>query len=275
MDAWPVSGSIIATAVANVLFACAVGACLAALLLDDTSPHVLQRLQRVGAVCVVALIIADTIHLLLEALLMSGSVPGAIWSAVVPVLTQSHFGAAWSVGLAALTCWALLSMAWRWSARRVWSCLTLPAAAIFAFSKVASSHAADAGDFSLPEWIHWIHLCSTAAWAGLVISGALFVLPGLRAAQTKHGPAQFARRVSLAATVAFSAVVITGLYNANRGLGGSLVPLAHSDWGIVLDAKLGLVGVAVALVGSTGWSICHHSVRLHPILLPLPPSARS
>ncbi|MGF6757998.1 copper resistance D family protein [Paraburkholderia sp. GAS42] len=249
MDRATLSGSIIVAAVANVLFACAAGSCLAALLLDNASPRMWHRLQRIVVVCVATLIVADTVNLLFEAALMSGSVPGAAFSMLIPVLTLSHFGAAWSAGLVALIVWTLFSVAPRGFGRPVRTTVALFAAAVFAFSKAASSHAADAGDFSLPEWIHWAHICSTAAWAGLVIAGGLFVLPRLRAEASGEDLAHFVRRLSVAATLALLVVLVTGVDNANRGLGGSLVPLTHSDWGLILDAKLGFVSAAIVLGG--------------------------
>ncbi|WP_269764985.1 CopD family protein [Burkholderia ubonensis] len=52
-----------------------------------------------------------------------------------------------------------------------------------------------------------------------------------------------------AALVAVSVVVVGGICNADRGLGGSLMPLALSGWGRILAAKLVLVSVAVVLDG--------------------------
>ncbi|KVN87501.1 CopD family protein [Burkholderia ubonensis] len=61
--------------------------------------------------------------------------------------------------------------------------------------------------------------------------------------------ARFAVRLSRAALVAVPVVVVSGIYNADRGLGGSLMPLALSGWGHILAAKLMHVSVAVALGG--------------------------
>ncbi|TDN63057.1 CopD family protein [Paraburkholderia sp. BL10I2N1] len=249
MDPVTISGSIIVAAVANVLFACAVGACLAALMLDNASPRMRYRLRWIVAVCVVTLIVADTVNLLFEAALMSGSAPGADLLVLIPVLTQSHFGTAWSTGFVALIVWTGLLVGSRGVGRPAQTSVALFAAAVFAFSRAASSHAADAGDFSLPEWIHWVHLCATAAWAGLVIASGLSVLPMLRADAPADDLARFVGRLSGAAIVALSAVLVSGIYNADRGLGGSLVPLTHSDWGLILDAKLALVSAAVVLGG--------------------------
>jgi copper resistance protein D len=53
---------------------------------------------------------------------------------------------------------------------------------------------------------------------------------------------------------------MSGIYNAYRGLGGSLVTLARSDWGVILDAKLALVGTAIVL-GGINWLIYLPRVR--------------
>lgn len=249
MEPVALSASIVAAAIANVSFVCAVGGCLAAWMLDDAPPLVRHRLQHLSAGCVVMLIAADAVNLLLEAALMSGSTPVAAFAVLVPVLTQSHFGTAWSTGFIALIVWTSLLFGSRELGRPAQTGVALCAAAVFAFSKAASSHAADAGDFSLPEWVHWTHLCATAAWAGLVIVSGLSVLPTLRAHSTGDFLAQFAGRLSRAALIAMSVVLVSGLYNAGRGLGGSLLPLTRSGWGIVLCAKLVLVSLAVVLGG--------------------------
>jgi len=52
-----------------------------------------------------------------------------------------------------------------------------------------------------------------------------------------------------AATIAVSAILFTGVFNAERGLVGFLVPRTHSDRGLILSAKLELEGVAIVF----GW----------------------
>jgi len=180
---------------------------------------------------------------------MSGAASSTAFAVLIPVLTQSHFGTTWSAGLVALMVWAALLLG-AWEGKRpVRTSVALFAAAIFAFSKAASSHAADAGDFTPPEWIHWVHLCATAAWAGLVIASGLCVLSKLREHADSQGLARFAGRLSAAATVALAVVLISGIYNADRSLGGALVPLTRSNWGVILDAKLVLVATAIVLGG--------------------------
>jgi len=40
---------------------------------------------------------------------------------------------------------------------------------------------------------------------------------------------------------------LSGLYNSYRGLGGAVAPLVQSQWGILLDLKLTLVCIAIAM----------------------------
>jgi len=247
MDPMTLSASIVAAAIANMSFACTVGVCLAALMLHDAPPLVRHRLRPLAIAGIGTLIVADTAILALESALMSGSEPVAAFALLVPVLAHSHYGATWFAGIVALIVWMGLLAGSRDFGRPARTGVALCAAAVFAFSRAASSHAADAGDFSLPEWIHWAHLCATASWAGLVIASGLSVLPMLRIDSTGEVLATFAGRLSRAALIAVSVVLVSGIYNADRGLGDSLLPLARSGWGIVLDAKLVLVGVAVVL----------------------------
>jgi copper resistance protein D len=249
MEQATIFASIVAAAIADVSFACAVGSCFAVLMLRDAPPLTRDRLRRFARGGIAILIVANIVNLLLEAALISGSAAVAALAEIVPVLTQSHFGAAWLSGLVSLIVWTVLLVGSRSFGRSAPTGLALFAAAIFAFTKAVSTHAADAGDFSLPEWVHWVHLCATAAWAGLVIASALFVLPVLCAEPADEVRILFVGRLSRAALVAFVVVLASGIYNANRGLCGSLVRLARSDWGVILATKLLLVGAATALGG--------------------------
>jgi len=249
MEQATIFASIAVAAIVSVSFACAVGACLAVLMLRDAAPLTRDRLRRLAAAGVAVLIVADIVNLLLEAALMSGSTPVAAFAEIVPVLTQSHFGATWSTGFVCLMAWAGLLVASRRLGQPATTGLALFAAAAFAFSKAASGHAADAGDFSFPEWVHWVHLCAMGAWAGLVVASALSVLPTLCADAPGEVLVRFVGRLSRAALVAFFVVLVSGIYNADRGLGGSLVALTRSGWGVILVTKLVFVGAATALGG--------------------------
>jgi putative copper resistance protein D len=65
------------------------------------------------------------------------------------------------------------------------------------------------------------------------------------------GAARFARSLSRAVTIALLLILLSGLYNSWRGLGGSLTPLTGTEWGRSLDLKLVLVGIALTLGASS------------------------
>ena len=69
------------------------------------------------------------------------------------------------------------------------------------------------------------------------------------------------RVMKLSATIAVLIVIATGMYNSWHGLGGTAAPLAHTQWGLVLDMKVFLVCIALAL-GTWNRRIIHSSERL-------------
>ena len=99
---------------------------------------------------------------------MSGSPFSEAGPAVGAVLTQSHFGVAWSVGFVGAV-FACLGGA-RHSRTAWW--LAAAGMVVYVAGKAAASHAADAGDFTLREAVHVVHLGATALWAGSVIVAA-------------------------------------------------------------------------------------------------------
>jgi putative copper resistance protein D len=119
--------------------------------------------------------------------------------------------------------------------------------ALLAASRAASGHAAVDGGFSLAEVSQFLHLASIAVWSGGVIASGLVVVPGLWRANKPEQVVAFTTQLSRVVTVALLVVVVTGAYNAYRGLGASLLPLAHTQWGVLLTVKLALVFVAISI----------------------------
>jgi putative copper export protein len=97
--------------------------------------------------------IAALAYLWLQAAVMSGSALPAAGAAVGAVLTESHFGLAWSVGFLG----ALVAASSCYFGRRGFPLFVVGLLA-YAAGKAASSHAADSCDFSLRETIHVVHL---------------------------------------------------------------------------------------------------------------------
>ena len=195
--------------------------------------------------------VAQLVYLVLQASSMSGEPLSAAGSAIGAVLTQSHFGRMWILGIGTGALATLLALfaergqpvagTWGSVVRLVLLCFFF----VMAFAHAGATHAADAGDFSAAEWTHAVHLWTTGAWAGVVISSAWPMRRVFRpwSTQTLHD----LRHLSLMATLTFLFAIATGLTNAWRGLGGSLAPLKTSLWGELLTAKLVVVGVVVVI----------------------------
>ncbi len=170
-------------------------------------------------------------------------------SAVPLVITATHYGHVWLIRPAMLV---VLWIAWwlcrgRRDAPAPWIAM-LAAFAVFAFSRSASGHAADAGDFGVQEFIDWLHLLSMSVWVGGVFAALLAVFPALRLCATCSPAqlAQFARRLSRSSAIALGVVVVTGIYNAWMRL-GTLPALVDTEYGRTLCIKLILVGLVIAL----------------------------
>ena len=227
------------TAGANIAFAFAVGA--AALGLGAATR------VRVIRVALLVWLVLQVVYLPLQASAMSGAAPYAALPMIPLVMTQSHFGVMWTVGVAAGI--AALAMAFTQAGGRT-ACSTSTvllavALVVMAFAHAGTTHAVDAGDFSVAMFVHTVHLLSTALWAGVVIVAAWPLRRLLFA--TRHSAIQCSTRLSRLAALAFLVAIGTGVANAYRGLGGSVAPLTSSLWGWVLTVKVLTVACVVAI----------------------------
>jgi copper resistance protein D len=250
-----VVSQIVLAAAQDLLFAVAAGALACSALLsrggrracsEPALPGTLAGLGRVrlGSLC--ALVLACCLYLWLEAAVMSGSTLGAAGSAVGAVLTQSHFGIAWSVGCigAVLAC-----LGGKRDSRTAW---WLAAAGMLAYAagKAAASHAADAGDFTLREAVHVVHLGATALWAGsVVVAVPVLCFSDNISAQTAAQREAFYTGLSHLATMALAVVLVTGIYNATQDTAHLSAPLLTVLYGRMLTLKLVFVTGAVLLGG--------------------------
>ncbi|MFC5431380.1 CopD family protein [Paraburkholderia denitrificans] len=232
-------------AVQNVLFATATGvlACGAMGKRSGLPEHTALRVW--GAVLAAALAISALMYLWLQAAVMSGSPLTDAGQAVGSVLTASHFGLAWSVGFA-----GALAAASSGLLRQRGFLLSAAGLVAWAAGKAAASHAADAGDFSVREAIHVVHLLATALWAGSVIVAAIllrrFVYEPVRPPAQR---AAFCAALSYLATAALVLVLVTGFYNAVQDTAQTSAPLFSTDWGRLLATKLVCVVLATLLGG--------------------------
>ncbi|MFM0046267.1 CopD family protein [Paraburkholderia sediminicola] len=247
-------GQVAMAALMNVAFAFAVGsALLGAWLAKDAQVKIAParpawlRAQRSMLTATVVLVLADLGWLLYQAASMSGvALPSAI--GVVPtVLTQTHVGYGWSVAFAGAL--VLLGTAMASHTGMLRNALLWFAVIAIAAGKASLGHAADAGPASAAIGMQTLHVLVTSVWGGLAMAAGLSVLPALGTSTARGMLIRTATQVSHVSVVAVGLVLLTGIFNAVRGSGGSFEAIEMSTWGHVLTLKLALVALALVLGG--------------------------
>jgi putative copper resistance protein D len=249
MDNFLLLPRALAATLSDAVFAALVGIALVRLWLGQQVFLELQEKQRrVSLACAALLLLALCGQAVLATASMIGSTdPAAVRLQLGAVLTETHTGR----NLIAQGCVAILLLPLltlrrsRDTAADAWTLLAL--VTLLAAVRSASGHASSEGDFTLREFVQFVHLASIAAWAGSVIIAGLLALPTLLRERLTDTIGQLMRRLSSTVTIALAFVVLSGVYNAWHGLGGSLHPLANTQWGYLLDAKLVLVLAALAM----------------------------
>jgi putative copper resistance protein D len=184
-------------------------------------------------------LVANLVTLWLESAAMA-EVPvteagGAAWA----MLTSTHWGVAWAIGMLAL------ATAAAGSAR-----LALCALAVFWYTRGMVSHAAGDGDFSLRLVADWVHLGLISLWIGEVAIAGVIAMQAapVMTPDDRRARAAYVQSLSNSATFALAGIAVTGLYAAWRNLGG-WADLSGTPYGQTLVAKLLVVGIAAALGG--------------------------
>jgi putative copper resistance protein D len=192
-------------------------------------------------------LVANLVLLWLESAAMA-EVPlteaaGATWS----MLSATHLGSAWSIGMAGL---AVATAGVFIRDDRSSALPTLAALCVFWYTRSMVSHAASEGDFSVSLLADWVHLGLASLWVGEVLLSGGVMLKAADNMSTADRRARAAYVVSLSnsATFALAGIFITGLYTAWRNLGG-FDNLVGNPYGNTLTAKLLLVGAAAMLGG--------------------------
>ena len=206
-----------------------------------------RRLRLCLAGCSLLMLAAVPLQLILLAGSMTGDLSwGLAWSSLPDVVT-THAGHAVVMSFCFLPLLLLLSLLPSAFSRRtgVWMGITLVLG--ITASRAMLGHAAADGDFTLRELIQFLHLSSIAVWGGGVAIAGLVVVPHL--AETSHTEAVIGlgKRLSRTVTIALFVVVLSGVYNAWKGLGHSLAPLPRTGWGRTLIVKVAMVLLALSL----------------------------
>ncbi|WP_250512224.1 CopD family protein [Caballeronia sp. INDeC2] len=249
-------------ALADLAFACALGALLLNGWLSREQAFApassvfparegWRRAARGGVLAAIALVLCNFASLWLQSAAMSGAPILEAGASLWLVATDTHAGIGWSVALAGSLLLLLATSVAPLSMSRIGSAML--AALIVAAGKSAIGHAADAGAFSFAEGVQTLHLLATAVWGGIVIAGA-FVLPALDTSVARAVLIRTVARMSRAASMAVALVLLTGVFNAWRGVGGSLAALTASTWGHALIVKIALVAAALGFGALNRWS---------------------
>lgn len=241
------------TAVLNLAVAVLTGAAMSRLwLVRDASTWARARrepVRRLALAAAAVALAADLGLLWLESAAMAevpvAQAAAATWS----MLTATHFGLAWSIGMLGLVLGAAASLI-RGDGHRGPALATLASLALYWYTRSMVSHAASQGDFSLSVLADWAHLGFVSLWLGevMVAGGIILTNSGAMAAADRHARAAYVGALSSSAILALAGIVITGGYAAWRNLDG-WESLAGTPYGKTLLAKLLLVGAAAALGG--------------------------
>lgn len=247
-------GQVAMAALMNVAFAFAVGsALLGAWLANDAQAKIAParpawlRAQRSMQAAAIVLVLADLGWLLYQAAEMAGvSLPEAF--GVVPtMLSQTHVGFGWSIAFVGALVLALVSFARQTNMLR--NALLWLAVIAIAGGKASLGHAADAGVASAAIGMQTLHVLTTSVWGGLVLAAGFSVLPALGTSIARGVMIRTATQLSNVSLVAVVFVLLSGVFNAARGTGGSFDAITGSTWGHVLTLKLVLVALALVMGG--------------------------
>ena len=237
---------VCAAAAVNVAHAASAGTLFNRLWLGRSNTPAIERRLRYWLTGSSALmVVAIPLQLILLAAAMTGDLSWKLaWSALPDVMT-THSGLILARSFCflpfllafSLVPFALSNKAGIWIGIALLLGITVYRAAI--------GHAASDGDLTVRELMQLLHLSSIAIWGGGVVIAGLVVAPQLTVVGNTEEVVQFGRRLSRTVTIAFIIVFLSGIYNAWRGLGGSLSPLIHTAWGRTLMAKVCIVLIAL------------------------------
>lgn len=244
-----------ATVVLNLSLAALTGASLSDRWLRANRSQWAMRnfvsLRRICLAAVATALLACFAMLWFEAASMAEVALSEAAPAIHSVLTATHYGFAWTVGMAALTVLTVTSML-RWTPphRTIADLVRLAAVGVFLYSRSMVSHAGAGGDISWAVAADWIHLVLISVWVGEVLVAGFVTLRNVTGAnsQDRLERAQYTQALSNSATVALIGIFVTGILSAWRGL-GSLENATGNPYATVLLLKLALVGLAAALGG--------------------------
>ena len=250
-----------ATVLLNLALAVAVGAGMSMLwLARGSSPWAAAQARRLHLARwsgVVVAMVAAALLLLVESADMAEVPITEAFDAVGAMLTATHLGTAWVLGMVALAVSLLASvMPVAPHRRRGATLAALAGLAAFLYTRSMVSHAAGDGDFSARMLTDWLHLLLISVWVGEVVSAGFLTLASDVGRQTddRSDAARYVASLSDSATVALAGIVATGALRAWQSI-DSVSALVGHPYGTALAVKLGLVALAVLAGGANRFII--------------------
>ena len=244
-----------ATVTLNLALAVSIGAGMSILWLRRlNSPWAasqLSRLRRASLASLGIAFLASAAILWLEAATMAEvsitDAGAAAWS----MATATHFGIAWTIGMAALVLSAgaiSLNSHSKRATGTIW--LSLFGLALFAYTRSMVSHAAADSDFNLAVFAESLHLILVCLWVGEVFVAGFSTLANSvgQRIDDRLDCARYIASLSASATFALIGILATGLFSAWHNL-GSPDALVGNPYGTTLLVKLALVALAAFMGG--------------------------
>jgi putative copper resistance protein D len=240
-----VVAQIVLAAVQDIVFAAVTGMFACGVMGQRSGLFAQDALRVWRSACAGVLALTALAYLWLQAAVMSGAPFSEASPAVAAVLTESHFGVAWSTGFVGALVATLAGVP-----RKHGAPLHVMGLVLWAAGKAATSHAADSGDFSSREVLHVIHLLATALWAGsVIVSGCLLTLAVRVRAAPSRQRVVYCSALSYLATAALAIVLVTGFYNVLQDTARTGALVFTMPWGRVLLMKLTFVVLTIVLGG--------------------------
>jgi len=197
-------------------------------------------LRRLLVVCLIVLVISSVGNLVQRTMEMSGRGIIDTLPLIPTVLFKTHYG---TVGFARAAGLGLALVVWFFGKRHLYSkgfgAIMLCAASAIAFSRSATSHAADFGDLSLQEFADWGHLLASVGWGGALLAIAIAFWPSKmrNINENQHIVAGIADRFYTFFGPVFALLMAAGLYNAWVEV-GDFKPLWTTSYGRLFSIKL-------------------------------------
>jgi putative copper resistance protein D len=208
-----------------------------------------ERLRRSFGVAIVVLLVCNIVVLLVRTSEMGGRGISETFPLLCTVALKTHFGRAWLTRVVAVVLLYVLLRSMRpFPSSRALLVFMLGLTVVISATASATGHASDAGDFSVPEIMDWLHLFAASVWGGGLIVLSFVVLPVLAGSPEPKVFAAVSKRFSRIAGPAVGVVAATALYNGFSYV-GSIEALWKAVYGWSVMTKIFLFFLLVNLGG--------------------------